>query len=212
MVRTHPQWLTAREVAMSGRIGELRAIQGFFSYYNTDPANIRNIADIGGGGLYDIGCYPITTSRFVTGKEPVRVAGVIERDPVMKIDRLGAAILDFGGGLTSSFTWSTQLVPYQRMQFFGTKGRIEVEVPFNAPVDRPCRVFVDDGRTLFGDGIEILTVPTCDQYGVAGDAFSQALIDGTPQPVPLENSVANMAVIDAVFRAAEKGTWEKVSK
>ncbi|MEE8271890.1 MAG: Gfo/Idh/MocA family oxidoreductase [Alphaproteobacteria bacterium] len=207
MVRTHPQWLKARKILRSGRIGELRAIQGFFSYYNADPGNIRNMADIGGGGMLDIGCYPTTTSRFMLDAEPTRVIAILDRDPAFKTDRLGSAIYDYPG-VQASFVYSTQLVEYQRMHFLGTKGRIEVEVPFNAPNDRPCRLFVDDGSTLFGDGIETVEIPTCDQYRVAADAFSKAVLDGTPQPIPLENAIANMRVIDAVFRSAESGRWE----
>lgn len=208
MVRTHPQWLRARELVRSGRIGELKVIQGHFSYHLTDPQNIRNVAAWGGGGLLDIGCYPITTSRFVTGQEPRRVAALVERDPVMGIDRLGSALLDYEG-VQCVFTWATQLVPRQTMQLIGTQGRIEVEVPFNAPIDRPCRLLIYDGD---GQGLtvaETIEIPTCDQYGVMGDAFAATVLDGEPQPVPLEDSVLNMRVIDTVARAAERGSWEQ---
>ncbi|NNG02670.1 MAG: Gfo/Idh/MocA family oxidoreductase [Inquilinus sp.] len=207
MVRAHPQWLKAKEILQSGRIGEIRAIQGFFSYYNDDPDNIRNKADIGGGGMLDIGCYPTTTARFMLEAEPSRVVATIDRDPVSGIDRLGSAVYDFPG-VQASYVYSTQLVPYQRMHFFGTKGHIEIEVPFNAPNDRPCRIFVDDGSSLVGEGIETVEIPTCDQYRVAGDAFSRAVLEDAPQPIPLEDAVANMRVIDAVFRSAASGRWE----
>src|ERR1700693_4148806 len=130
MVRTHPQWLRIRELVASGRIGQLRAAIGFFSYFNNDPKNIRNIPECGGGAMMDIGCYPIKTSRFIFGEEPTRVLGLVERDPQMKVDRLTSAMLDFPSG-QSTFICSMQLVPYQRSQFFGTKGRIEIEIPFN---------------------------------------------------------------------------------
>jgi predicted dehydrogenase len=207
MVRTHPQWLRARELVVSGRIGSLRSVQGFFSYFNTDPKNIRNIPETGGGGLMDIGCYPINTSRFLFGEEPRRVSGVVEKDPTFQTDRLTSAILEFPSG-QASFTCSTQLVPYQRMQILGTKGRIEIEVPFNAPNDRPCRIFIDDGRDLFGGGITVETFRTCDQYTIQGDVFSRALREGTEVPVPLVDAIKNMAVIEAVFRSAETGSWE----
>lgn len=208
MVRTHPQWLKALEWVRAGRVGDLRAIMGFFSYFLTDPANVRNIFDWGGGGLMDIGCYPIFTSRFIFGAEPSRVLGLVERDPEMKIDRLTSAILDFPAG-QSIFTCSTQLVPYQRMQIFGTKGRIEIEIPFNAPPDRPCRVLLDGSGDLFGRGIETYDAPICDQYTIQGDQFSRAVQGEGDVPVPLESAVANMAVIDAVFRSAESGKWEE---
>jgi predicted dehydrogenase len=206
MVRTHPQWLRTRELIAAGRIGELRSILGSFSYFNTDPKNIRNIPECGGGGLMDIGCYPINTSRFAFDEEPTRVSGLIERDPKLKVDRVTSAILEFPSG-QAIFTCSTQIAPYQRMQFLGTKGRIEIEVPFNAPNDRPCRIFIDDGRDLFGGGITVETFPTCDQYTIQGDAFSRAVREGGQAPVPLTDAIKNMAVIEAVFRSAESGAW-----
>jgi predicted dehydrogenase len=156
----------------------------------------------------DSGCYPITTSRFIFGEEPARVAGLIERDPDFKTDRLASVILEFPSG-QSLFTCSMQMVPYQRMQFLGTKGRIEMEIPFNAPNDRPTRIFIDDGRDVFGGGIRTETIPVCDQYTVQGDAFSRAIREGIEVPVPLEDAIANMAVIEAVFRAGQSGRWEK---
>jgi len=207
MVRTHPQWLRARELVGSGHIGELCSITGFFSYFNRDPKNIRNILAVGGGALLDIGCYPITTSRFLFGQEPSRVIGLMERDPEMKIDRLTSAVLEFPSG-HAIFTCSTQLVPYQRMQFLGTRGRIEIEIPFNAPNDRPCRIFVDDGGDIFGKGIKTESFPTCDQYTIEGDRFSRAVRENLEIPVPLADAVNNMAVIEAIFRSIESGRWE----
>lgn len=208
MVRTHPQWTETLRLIRQGRIGELRSVMGHFSYFNRDPANIRNISEYGGGALMDIGCYPVTTSRFIFGEEPGRVLGLIERDPEMKIDRLTSAILDFPSG-QAVFTCSTQLVPYQRMHFFGTQGRIEIEIPFNAPTDRPCRIFLDDGSSLSGKSIETIETPATDQYTIQGDLFSQAIREDTEVPVSLEDAVKNMATIEAIFRSAESGTWEK---
>lgn len=208
MVRTHPQWLRTRELIHSGRIGELRSIVGVFSYFNRDAANIRNVLDWGGGGIYDIGCYPITTSRFIFGEEPSRVLGLLERDPDFNTDRLASVILDFPSG-QCFFTCSTQLVPYQRMQFLGTKGRIEIEIPFNAPNDRPCRIFIDDGRDVFGSGVVTESFLTCDQYTIQGDVFSRAVRGDGEVPVSLEDAICNMAVLEAVFRSAETGRWQR---
>ena len=210
MVRHHPQWRRVRELIREGRIGRLRATQGFFSYTNLDPANIRNRANIGGGGIYDIGCYPITTSRFVFEAEPNRVMALIERDPEMKTDRLASAILDFDEG-QASFVCSTQLVPYQRMQVFGTEGRIEVEIPFNAPPDRPCRIFVDDGSGAPSTSSAVAeTFETMDQYTAQGDDFSMAVRTGEPLEFPVENAVRNMRILDALFQSGENGQWERV--
>ena len=208
MVRTNPQWLRARELVRSGRIGQLRSIAGYFSYFNRDANNIRNKYLDGGGGLYDIGCYPITTSRFIFGEEPRRVVSLVERDPDMKVDRMASVILDFPSG-QAIFTCSTQLVPYQRMNLLGTKGRIEIEIPFNAPKDRPCRIFVDDGGDLSGKTITQEDFPVCDQYTIQGDAFSRAIRENLEVPVPVSDAVKNMAIIEAAFRSAESGGWER---
>ncbi len=208
MVRTAPQWLRTRDLIREGRIGKLRSITGFFSYFNDKPADIRNMPAYGGGALFDIGCYPITMSRFIFDEEPSRVIGLIELDPQMKTDRLTSVMLDFPSG-QSAFTCSTQLVYWQRMQFFGTKGRMEIEIPFNAPFDRPTRIFVDDCRDLVGGGITVETIPACNQYTIQGDLFSKAIREGGEVPVPLENAIANMAAIEAVFRSADSGKWEK---
>ena len=216
MVRTHPQWLKAVEIVRSGRIGALRSILGFFSYYNRDPKNVRQVPEWGGGALLDIGCYPITTSRWVFGEEPRRVIGLVENDPEFKVDRLTSAILDFPSG-QSVFTCSMQLVPRQRMEFVGSKGCLTIEIPFNAPNDRPCRIVVDDGsdlerrisgRAADGGGIETIEIETCDQYRIQGDLFSRAIREGRDVPVPLKDAVLNMAVLDAVFRSAKSGHWE----
>jgi len=209
MVRTHPQWVRTRELVRSGEIGDLRAVMTEFSYNNRDPKNIRNVEEWGGGGLMDIGCYPIHLSRFLFENEPTRALGLIERDPEMRIDRLTSAMLDFPSG-QAVFTCSTQMVPYQRVQILGTRGRIEVEIPVNAPPNRPCRIFVDNGADVFGSGIRTEQFDVCDQYTIQGDLFSKAVREGGEPPVPLEDSILNMAVIEAVFRSARDSVWMPV--
>ncbi len=209
MVRVHPQWLRARELVRTGAIGKLRSVVSVFSYFNNDPKNIRNQSAIGGGGLMDIGCYPITMARFLFGREPVRVSALMDLDPNMRTDRLTSAILDFDPG-QAIFTVSTQLVPFQRMQVLGTKARIDMEIPYNAPPDRATRIFVDDGSQLGGLSARPEEFPVLDQYTLQGEAFSRAILDNTEVPVTLEDAHLNMLVIDAIVRAAEAGTWEPV--
>src|SRR6185369_8123055 len=198
MVRTHPQWLETRRLIQTGRIGTLRSITGFFSYFNADPANIRNQLEIGGGALMDIGCYPITISRWIYDAEPRRVLGLIEREAKSGTDVLTTAVLDFPNG-HSTFTCSTRLAPYQRMIFHGSEGRIEVLIPFNAPNDRPTQILFDT---------KTIEIPICDQYEIQGTLFSQAIREQTDQPIALEDAINNMTVIDAVFRSAASGHWE----
>jgi predicted dehydrogenase len=211
MIRSFTQWLRVQELLRAGRIGELRAVTAFFSYYNVDPANIRNQVESGGGALYDIGCYCIQAARVGFGRLPSRVVGLIERDPVMQTDRLTSALMDFENG-HAVFTCSTQSVGYQRVHFVGTKGRIEMEIPFNAPRDRPTRIFIDETGDIFGSGIVTEEFPTADQYTMQGDAFSRAILEGGEVPVPLEDAIANMKVIEAVFKSVESGAWEPVAR
>ena len=207
MIRSFHQWLRLRELLDEQHIGELRSVAGFFSYFNNDPGNIRSHVEMGGGGVYDIGCYLIHSSRFAFGEEPTRVVATIDRDPQLGIDRLASAILEFPTG-HAIFTCSTQLIPYQRIHFMGKRGRIEIEIPFNAPNDRPTRLFVDATGDLTGSGLSTETFPVSDQYTTQGDAFAEAALNGAQVPVTLEDALGNMAVIDAIFRSAESGKWE----
>jgi predicted dehydrogenase len=208
MIRSAFQWLRVRELLNEGRIGDLRAVNAHFSYHNVNPANIRNQVETGGGGVYDIGCYCIQAARCSFGAEPTRVVATLDRDPQLGTDRLASAILEFPSG-QAIFTCSTQLISYQRVHLLGTRGRIEIEIPFNAPPDRPNRIFIDSTGDLSFSGITTETFPTSDQYTLQGDAFAKAVFENTEVPVPLEDSIGNMAVIDAIFRSAKSGQWEK---
>lgn len=201
MYRLHPQWRRTQQLVAGGAIGTLKTIQSFFSYYNVDPGDIRNITDIGGGGLLDIGCYCVSLARLIFGEEPQRVWGVMEYDPKFKTDRLASGILDFGEGL-STFTSATQLASYQRVNIFGTEGRIEIEIPFNAPTDKPSRIWHQRGAEM-----EEIIFDVCNQYTIQGDLFSLAVLNDTEVPTPLEDAVANMKVLEAVFQSDRDETW-----
>ncbi len=206
MYRHHPQWRRTKELATDGSLGELRTIQSFFSYFNRDPGDIRNRPAQGGGGLLDIGCYNVSLSRFLFDAEPRRVFGVVEIDPEFGVDRIASAILEFDRG-TSTFTCSTQLVPYQRVNVFGRRGRVEIEIPFNAPPDRACRLWRE---TATDDAVKTTAIveellPVADQYTVQGDLFARAILDDTPVPTPIEDAVANMRVIEAIIRSGREG-------
>jgi predicted dehydrogenase len=201
MYRHHPQWQRARAIVAEGGVGELRTIQTAFAYYNDDGQNIRNMADIGGGGLMDIGCYAISVARFIFDAEPQRVVGIVEYDETFGTDRLASAMLDFGNG-TSTFSISTQLTPYQRVNIFGTTGRVEIEIPFNAPSDRPCLMWHETGGE-----IEQIEIPVCDQYAIQGELMSRAILEDTPVPTPITDAVSNMKVIEAVTQSSRTGGW-----
>jgi predicted dehydrogenase len=205
MVRTHPQWLEVERLVASGAIGALRVVSGHFSYYRRDPRDIRSHAEWGGGALMDIGCYPIFIARWMFGAEPTDVASMIDRDPELGVDRLTSAMLRFPAG-HATFTCAGQLVAYQRMHLFGERARIDVEIPFNAPPDVPCRIFLDDGSRLGGASAKTIEIPAADQFTLQADRFSDAVRGVGTVPVSLETSIGNMAVIDALFRSAAEGT------
>ncbi|MGB3581081.1 MAG: Gfo/Idh/MocA family oxidoreductase [Roseiarcus sp.] len=208
MVRFHPQWRRAKELVATGAVGDLRAIQTFFSYRLLDPENVRNRPP-GGGGLYDIGCYAILSARYIFGAEPTRVTATIDHDPNFRTDRLAGAILEFPGGRLSTFTVGTQMSAHQRVTIVGEAGRIEIMIPFNAPPDRPTEIAIDTGADLFGGGRRVEQFPVCDQYTLQGDAFSRAILNATPLEFPIEDAILNMRVIDALFRSAKSGSWER---
>jgi predicted dehydrogenase len=207
MVKTYPQWLRVRELVQQKRIGELKSVVTVFSYFNRDAKNVRHKVEWGGGGLLDIGCYPITLSRWFYGEEPKRVTGTLENDPHFGTDRLASAILEFSGG-HSIFTAGTQTNYFQRMTLLGTTGRIDIEIPFNAPANRPLQLTISDGMEFAGGTKVVEEIPAADQYTIQGDAFSKAIRNNAEVPVPLEDSIANMRVIDAIFRSASNGKWE----
>lgn len=210
MVRWHPQWARAREIARSGELGELRAVRGVFTYYLTDPTNVRNQADIGGGGIYDIGCYPITGSRYLFEAEPQRVVSLVDRDPVMKTDRLASVIMDFGGGKQASFVCSTQTVNHQSLELLGTKGRVELVIPFNAPADTATALLVDPGYSPDGHLSRREIIAPCDQYTEQAEAFAHAVLGNKPLPWGVDDAIKSMKVIDAVFKSEKTGAWAQV--
>ncbi|HRA62190.1 MAG: Gfo/Idh/MocA family oxidoreductase [Rhodoferax sp.] len=207
MVRFHPQWAHVRERVRCGDLGAVRSIQTWFSYFNKQADNIRNHVDQGGGALYDIGCYAVVTARYLFECEPQRVIALVDRDPQFGIDRTISALLDFGSGRRLVFTASTQSVPYQRVQVIGERKRIEVRIPFNATPGKGMEVLTDDGSALDGSGIRSETMAACDQYGLQGDAFARAIRTQTPLAWGVDDAVANMRVIDALFASEKSGAW-----
>ena len=210
MVRFHPQWLRARELVRQGQVGTPRVVQMLFSYFNADPKNIRNIADIGGGALYDIGCYAILAGRYFFEAEPIRVVALVDRDPDLGTDRLSSALLDFGAGRHLDFTVSTQCATFQRTQILGPKGRIEIQIPVNAPQGAKTRLFLDDGSALDGSSVRTETLPESDQYLLQGEAFSRAIRGEIKLPYGVEDAICGMRVLDALFRSEKSARFEVV--
>ena len=210
MVRHHPQWIKAREIVRKGKLGTLKAVQVFFSYYNDDPNNVRNMADIGGGALYDIGCYAVISGRYAFGAEPTAAVSLIDRDPVFHTDRTTSALVDFGEGRHLTFTVSTQMVPFQRVNMLGTKGRIEIEIPFNAPQGGAMRITLDNGKELGDASAKTIKLPKVDQYQLEAEAFTRAVEGKEPLEFGLSDAILQMRVIDALFRSEKSGGWEKV--
>jgi predicted dehydrogenase len=208
MIRVHPQWSRIPELIRSGRIGTVRSVMGYFHYNNTNSGDVRNILEYGGGGLLDIGCYLIYSSRLIYGEEPERAGGLLRRDPVFNTDMLTSAILEYPSG-HAVFTCSTQAVPNQRIHVFGTEGRMEIEIPFTPPADQRPRIYIDDGSKLPNRYPEIIKFKKVNQYTLQGDVFSKAIQEDGELPLSLEGSLMNMAIIDSIFRSAETGAWER---
>jgi len=205
MYRFHPQWEKVKALISENTIGDVKTIHSFFSYYNVDPDNIRNKDGVGGGALMDIGCYCISFARFILNLEPNRIMGIMDIDPTMKTDRLTSGILDFSKGITSTFTCSTQLMPYQRVQILGTDGHIEIEIPVNAPIDASTHIWL---RTK--NNSQEFVIEPVDQYSLQGDYFSETISNNKPTRFSLNDTIANMKVIDAIVESARKDSWVKL--
>ena len=194
MYRFHPQWKATKQLIKDGRIGELKTIQSFFSYHNIDPANIRNRKEIGGGAMMDIGCYCISFARYLFDQEPENIFSVIDTDPAMEIDRMVSVILQFAHG-TSTFVCSTQLFPFQRVNIMGTAGRIEIEIPVNAPPDKVTKINI-----FSAEGNEEIRFEPVDQYTIQADEFSKAILNIGGALTPLEDAVSNMKVLETILK------------
>ncbi|WP_037037715.1 Gfo/Idh/MocA family protein [Pseudovibrio sp. JE062] len=210
MVRAHPQWQRALEIVESGELGKLQSIQAFFGYSNQDPQNIRNKAELGGGGLMDIGCYPIVASRYFYNAEPERVVSLIDRDRNFGTDRLTSVMMDFGEGRQAQFTVSTQSAPYQRINLVGTAKRLEILIPFNAPAGEETILRLDSGSVLGDGAIEVERVPACDQYTLQGELFSRVVQGEEELPYGVGDAIQNMEIIDAIVRSERNDSWETV--
>ncbi|MEX0882226.1 MAG: Gfo/Idh/MocA family oxidoreductase [Cyclobacteriaceae bacterium] len=208
MVASSRQWVKARELVQKGYLGKIKAVNGFFSYYNVNKDNIRNIPENGGGAIWDIGCYPVFTSRFVLGKEPGRVVAMLEYDPNFRTDKLGSVLLDFHG-IQMTFTVSTQLVPYQRMLFFGEEKILEVRIPFNAPLDKSNEIYIHDGNFL-DPRPEKISLPVSNQYTEQAIDFSNAILNNTDVPVSLENARENAKILQAIFASDKLEKWIEI--
>lgn len=210
MVRHHPQWLRAREIVRSGELGTIRMIRAVFCYHNVDPGNVRNQADIGGGGILDIGCYPVVAGRFFYEAEPTRVVSLIDRDPTFKTDRVASVIADFGEGRQLAFTISTQGAARQSVEIIGTKGRLEIVIPFNAPPMQATALLIDTVGSLDLTLARREIIAPCDQYTVQATAFAKAILSGIPLAYGIPDAVLNMRILDAVFRSEKTGGWAEV--
>jgi predicted dehydrogenase len=208
MIRHHPQWMRAREMAGSGRLGDLRAVQVLFSYFNRNPGDIRNSLAAGGGALYDIGCYPVVTGRYIFDSEPVRVMALIDRDPDFHTDRTTSALLDFGDGRHLTFTASTQAAEYQRVNILGTKARLEILIPYNAPLGGATRLYIDNGKKLGDETAKPIKIDKAHQYQLEAESFSRAIRGKETLAYGVDDAILQMRVIDALLRSEKSGHWE----
>ena len=210
MVRHHPQWHRAREIIRSGELGRVHLVRGAFLYFNDDPSNVRNLADIGGGGLYDIGCYCVISGRYLFEAEPQRVVALVDRDPTVRTGRPASDIADFGGGRQLSFVCGTQSSGRQSVEVFGDKASLEIVIPFNAPADEKTAILVGSGGPMDRSLYRREILPAIDQYTAQAEAFALAVLGEQPLPYGVDDAVLQMRVLDAIFRSEKSGGWEAV--
>lgn len=206
MVYYHPQWIKLRELLHEGVIGHLRRVEGVFTYFNNDPANMRNQLSLGGGGLPDIGVYPVVTTRMSTGLEPKRIRAQIEFDPTFKTDRYASVEAQFDG-FDLHFYVATQMAYRQSMIFHGDKGYIEVHAPFNPLKYDHARISV---HNVTRDTTTTYSFQNINQYQLQAETFVRKARGAPVSVFSLENSKGNQHFIDMVYEAGKKGNWTEV--
>ena len=199
MYRFHPQWVKVKELISNGTIGNLKTIQSSFSFFEDDTNSIVNNKELGGGSLMDIGCYPISLSRYLFNSEPKSVSASIEYDPAFKTDILALGILEFEKG-SSNFFSATQVAENQNVKIFGAKAFIEMEIPFNPPTDKKTRIIINRDEEK-----EVIEFDICDQYTIQADLFSTAIIENKQVPTPLQDAINNMKVIERLIESDKAG-------
>lgn len=208
MVRHHPQWHRVRALVRTGRIGSVRSIQSAFLFTMLDPKNVRNQAQLGGGALYDVGCYPIVTARYIFGAEPTRAMALLDRDSILGVDTLTSGMLEFPQGGQLVFSCAFRAAGYQHVTVSGSDGRIDMPVPFTPSKDWACRIIIDTGKNLDGSSAEFEDFAAVDQYALQCDAAAAVFLGETRQEFPIEDGIATMRCIDALYRSAASGRWE----
>ena len=211
MVRFHPQWHRAREIVRSGELGRVQLVRAVFLYHNDDPGNVRNMADIGGGGIYDIGCYCVISGRYLFEAEPRRVVALVDRDPNFKTDRLASVIADFGNGRHLSFVCGTQASGRQSVEVFGDRASLEIVIPYNAVADESGALLVGNGGPLDRSLYRREITKPVDQYTEEADAFARAVLGEEPLAYGVDDAIQQMRILDAIFRSEKSGAWEDVT-
>ena len=211
MVRFHPQWHRAREIVRSGELGRVQLVRAVFLYHNDDPGNVRNMADIGGGGIYDIGCYCVISGRYLFEAEPRRVVALVDRDPNFKTDRLASVIADFGNGRHLSFVCGTQASGRQSVEVFGDKASLEIVIPYNAVADESGALLIGNGGPLDRSLYRREITKSVDQYTEEADAFARAVLGEEPLAYGIDDAIQQMRILDAIFRSEKSGAWEDVT-
>lgn len=205
MYRFHPQWQALKQLVDAGELGKIRTIHSHFSYNNRSLTNIRNIKEMGGGALLDIGCYCVSLSRWLFNEEPLKVIGAVSDFPDQEVDCLTSGILSFSDG-TATFTCATKVQPKQYIEIYGEEGSASIEIPFNPPADQPARLFITQGEKK-----RTIEFTPIDQYGLMVDAFALSVLNNTPVSTPLSDAINNMRVIDAIFTSVERSSWVKIT-
>jgi predicted dehydrogenase len=203
MYRFHPAWEIVRRRIADNAIGRLIDIGIWFSFRSARVGDYRLNFGAGGGALYDVGCYAVNVSRMLLGDEPERVLGTARLDPETGVDMTFAGILDYGSAF-ASFTCSMEQEPQHSIVIHGSSGWISIADPFNCPPEVATKITIGTGGDSHpnASGIETVIVPPANQYGLQATALADSILTGGPSPLPLEDSIANMRLLERLFAAA----------
>jgi D-xylose 1-dehydrogenase (NADP+, D-xylono-1,5-lactone-forming) len=197
MYRHHPRITAARQMLRGGAIGELKTIETAFTFKLEDLTNIRYQPEMGGGALLDVGCYCISISRLMAGREPVAVQARAHWASTGVDDQL-TGILDFGDGLLAHFDCGINQVGRQRCLLAGTKGNLELPMTFNMGL---IETLIHEERE--SGTARVHTYPAVNMYRLLAEDFMGAIAGEAPA-FPIEDALGNMRTLLALLASARK--------
>jgi xylose dehydrogenase (NAD/NADP) len=197
MYMHHEQTRRVKALVDSGRLGQLQLVKGAFTFVLNRPGDVRFKPDLGGGSIWDVGCYPISYARLLTSSEPDEVFGWEVR-PENGVDMTFVGQLRFPGGVLAQFDCGFQTPGRAYMEVVGSEGSAYISSPFKPGPDERIEV-------RRGDVMEQIRIKGKELYLGEVEDMADAVLDGKQPGVSAAQSRGNTATITALLESARTG-------